>query len=149
MKNKIKYIIFGIIELTAIIVIANQDLKYVGYVLVVSFITSVLLFIFSFFTKNTTEEHLFICSGIIMFVIFALLLLFSADNRYDAIVEKYKPKEIIRQRTQIVLIGENTVATSTELNIYTSNSENLRICRDKYYTALNELKYSTLYICNK
>lgn len=84
-----------------------------------------------------------------MFVIFVLLLLFSADNRYDAIVEKYKPKEIIRQRTQIVLIGENTVATSTELNIYTSNSENLRICRDKYYTALNELKYSTLYICNK
>lgn len=148
MKNKIKYIIFGIIELSAIIVIANQDLKYVGYVLVVSFITSVLLFIFSFFTKNTTEEHLFICSGIIMFVIFALLL-FSADNRYDAIVEKYKPKEIIRQRTQIVLIGENTVATSTELNIYTSNSENLRICRDKYYTALNELIYSTLYICNK
>lgn len=149
MKNKIKYIIFGIIELSAIIVIANQDLKYVGYVLVVSFITSVLLFIFSFFTKNTTEEHLFICSGIIMFVIFALLLLFSADNRYDAIVEKYKPKEIIRQRTQIVLIGENTVATSTELNIYTSNSENLRICRDKYYTVLNDLKYSTLYICNK
>ena len=38
MKNKIKYIIFGIIELTAIIVIANQDFKYVGYVLVVSFI---------------------------------------------------------------------------------------------------------------
>jgi hypothetical protein len=84
-----------------------------------------------------------------MFVIFALFLLFSADNRYDVIVEKYKPKEIIRQRAQIVLIGENTVATSTELNIYTSNSENLRICRDKYYTVLNDLKYSTLYICNK
>ena len=67
------------------------------------------------------------------------------NPRYDSKIEKYNPQQVIKLKSEILLIGNTTYISSKELKDYTL--DNPKLCREKYLDVFNRKIVSDWYIC--
>lgn len=144
--SKIKILIMVLIELGIIALCFFLDFKLplkVGIFLLGTFILSVILYciIVEKYVKKF-ENFVSVSVVILGFYIAGLSIV---NPHYDNKIEKYNPTQIIKLKSEILLIGNTTYIASKELKDYTL--DNPKLCREQYLDVFNRKIVLDWYIC--
>jgi len=144
--SKIKILIIVLIELGIIALCLFLDFKLplkVGIFLLGTFILSVILYciIVEKYVKKF-ENFVSVSVVILGFYIAGLSIV---NPHYDNKIEKYNPTQIIKLKSEILLIGNTTYIASKELKDYTL--DNPKLCREQYLDVFNRKIVLDWYIC--
>lgn len=144
--SKIKILIMVLIELGIIALCFFLDFKLplkVGIFLLGTFILSVILYCI-IDEKYVKKFEIFVSLslGTLVFYIAGLSIV---NPHYDNKIEKYNPTQIIKLKSEILLIGNSIYISSKELKDYTL--DNPKLCRNRYVNIFNNKVVKTWYIC--
>ena len=78
-------------------------------------------------------------------LVFYIAGLSIVNPHYDSKIEKYNPTQIIKLKSEILLIGNSIYISSKELKDYTL--DNPKLCRNRYVNIFNNKVVETWYIC--
>ena len=144
--SKIKILIMVLIELGIIALCFFLDFKLplkVGIFLLGTFILSLILYCI-IDEKYVKKFEIFVSLslGTLVFYIAGLSIV---NPHYDNKIEKYNPTQIIKLKSEILLIGNTTYVNSKKLKDYTL--DNPKLCREIYFNVANRKITSDWYIC--
>jgi hypothetical protein len=144
--SKIKMLIMVLIELGIIALCFFLDFKLplkVGIFLLGTFILSLILYCI-IDEKYVKKFEIFVSLslGTLVFYIAGLSIV---NPHYDSKIEKYNPTQIIKLKSEILLIGNSIYISSKELKDYTL--DNPKLCRNRYVNIFNNKVVETWYIC--
>jgi hypothetical protein len=144
--SKIKILIIVLIELGIIALSYFLDFKLpikLGIFMLGTFVDSFILYciIDEKYVKRF-ESVFYICLITVVFYIAAISIV---NPHYDSKIEKYNPQQVIKLKSEILLIGNTTYISSKELKDYTL--DNPKLCREKYLDVFNRKIVLDWYIC--
>lgn len=94
--------------------------------------------------KYVKKFEIFVSASLVTLV-FYIAGLSIVNPHYDNKIEKYNPTQIIKLKSEILLIGNSIYISSKELKDYTL--DNPKLCRNRYVNIFNNKVVETWYIC--
>ena len=143
--TKIKILIVVLIELGIIALSWFLDFKLLTKIDI--FLFGNFIFSFILFVTCNKYENIYsnvFCSLLCIYIFYQCALII-ANPHYDSKIEKYNPTQIIKLKSEILLIGNTTYVNSKKLKDYTL--DNPKLCREIYFNVANRKITSDWYIC--
>jgi len=144
--SKIKMLIMVLIELGIIALCFFLDFKLplkVGIFLLGTFILS--LIVYCIIGEKYVKKFEIFVSLSLGTLVFYIAGLSIVNPHYDSKIEKYNPTQIIKLKSEILLIGNSIYISSKELKDYTL--DNPKLCRNRYVNIFNNKVVLDWYIC--